>query len=407
MGRQAVIIGAGIVGLATARAIRRADPSIKVVILEKESGIARHQTGRNSGVIHAGVYYRPGSEKARLCTAGRLAMVDYCRQHGIPHKVCGKLVVAVTDDEIPRLSDLRERCRANGVPVEELGPSGLRDLEPHASGLAALHVPVTGVVSYTAVSEALAAELRADDVEIRTGVSVVGGHQEPGGLVVETDGDPVHAQLAVNCGGLHADRIARAMGASGLGGVRIVPFRGEYFELVPERSHLVRALIYPVPDPRFPFLGVHLTKGIDGHVHAGPNAVLALAREGYSWREINRADLVETARFSGFRRLAVTHWRYGMHETVRSLAVRAFTRSLQRLVPEVQREDLRRAPAGVRAQAVLADGSLADDFLFHREGPVLHVINAPSPAATASLEIGRIIAAELLGLSGAAEGRER
>jgi L-2-hydroxyglutarate oxidase LhgO len=395
--RQAVVIGAGIVGLATARAIRRADPSVTVVILEKERGIARHQSGRNSGVIHAGVYYRPGSDKARLCSSGRLAMLAYCREHGIAHQVCGKLVVAVTQDEVARLRDLRDRCRANGVDVEELGPSGLRDLEPHATGLAALHVPATGIVSYAAVSEALAAELRADGVEIRTGVSVIGGHDARDGLVIETDGEPVPAELAVNCGGLQADRIARAMGATGLDGVRIVPFRGEYFELVSERAHLVRGLIYPVPDPHLPFLGVHLTRGIDGHVHVGPNAVLAMAREGYSWRAVSGADLMETARFAGFRRLAAAQWRSGVHEVVRSLSRRSFTRTVQRLVPDVQRSDLRRARAGVRAQAVLADGTLADDFLFHRDGRVLHVINAPSPAATASLEIGRIIAGTLLG----------
>ena len=399
MEHQAVVIGAGIVGLATARALRRAQPSLPVVVLDKENGIARHQTGRNSGVIHAGVYYKPGSEKARLCAAGRVSMVEYCRERGIRHEICGKLVVAVTPDEIGRMEDLHQRCLANGVPVERVGPAGMRDVEPHVAGVAALHVPVTGIVDYREVSVALAEDLRADGVEIRTGVAVRGGCARAGGVEVDTDQGLLTATIAVNCGGLHADRIARAMGATDVDGIRIVPFRGEYYELDDAASPLVRALIYPVPDPRFPFLGVHLTQGIDGHIHAGPNAVLGLAREGYSWRAVDRHDLAETLRFSGFRHLARRYWRYGLHETVRSLSIRSFTRALQRLVPEVRREDLRRAPAGVRAQAVFADGSLADDFVFRQDGPMLHVLNAPSPAATASLEIGRIIAERLVAVT--------
>ena len=396
MDHQAVVIGAGIVGLATARALRRAQPSLPVVVLDKEDGIARHQTGRNSGVIHAGVYYKPGSEKARLCAAGRVSMVDYCRERGIRHEVCGKLVVAVTPDEIGRMEDLHQRCLANGVPVERLGPAGMRDVEPHVAGVAALHVPVTGIVDYGEVSAALAEDLRADGVEIRTGVAVRGGRARAGGVEIDTDQGRLDATIAVNCGGLHADRIARAMGATDVDGIRIVPFRGEYYELDEAASPLVRALIYPVPDPRFPFLGVHLTKGIGGHIHAGPNAVLGLAREGYSWRAVDRHDLAETLRFSGFQHLARRYWRYGLHETVRSLSTRSFTRALQRLVPEVRQQDLRRAPAGVRAQAVFADGTLADDFVFRQDGPMLHVLNAPSPAATASLEIGRVIAERLV-----------
>ena len=396
MDHQAVVIGAGIVGLATARALRRAQPSLPVVVLDKEDGIARHQSGRNSGVIHAGVYYKPGSDKARLCAAGRVSMVDYCRERGIRHEVCGKLVVAVTPDEIGRMEDLHQRCLANGVPVERLGPAGMRDVEPHVAGVAALHVPVTGIVDYGEVSAALAEDLRADGVEIRTGVAVRGGRARAGGVEIDTDQGRLDATIAVNCGGLHADRIARAMGATDVDGIRIVPFRGEYYELDEAASPLVRALIYPVPDPRFPFLGVHLTKGIGGHIHAGPNAVLGLAREGYSWRAIDRHDLAETLRFSGFQHLARRYWRYGLHETVRSLSTRSFTRALQRLVPEVRQQDLRRAPAGVRAQAVFADGTLADDFVFRQDGPMLHVLNAPSPAATASLEIGRVIAERLV-----------
>ncbi len=399
MDHQAVVIGAGIVGLATARALRRAQPSLPVVVLDKEDGIARHQTGRNSGVIHAGVYYKPGSEKARLCAAGRLSMVEYCQERGIRHEVCGKLVVAVTRDEIGRMDDLHQRCLANGVPVERLGPAGMRDVEPHVAGVAALHVPVTGIVDYRDVSAALAEDLRADGVEIRTGVAVRGGRARAGGVEIDTDDGLLTATVAVNCGGLHADRIARAMGAADVDGIRIVPFRGEYYELDEAASPLVRALIYPVPDPRFPFLGVHLTKGIGGHIHAGPNAVLGLAREGYSWRALDRHDVAETLGFSGFRRLARRYWRYGLHETFRSLSTRSFARALQRLVPEVRQEHLRRAPAGVRAQAVFADGTLADDFVFRQDGPMLHVLNAPSPAATASLEIGRIIAERLVAVT--------
>ena len=399
MDHQAVVIGAGIVGLATARALRRAQPSLPVVVLDKEDGIARHQTGRNSGVIHAGVYYKPGSEKARLCAAGRVSMVEYCRERGVPYEVCGKLVVAVTPDEIGRMEDLYQRCLANGVPVERLGPAGMRDVEPHVAGVAALHVPVTGIVDYGEVSAALAEDLRADGVEIRTGVAVRGGRARAGGVEIDTDRGRLDATIAVNCGGLHADRIARAMGANDVDGIRIVPFRGEYYELDEAATPLVRALIYPVPDPRFPFLGVHLTKGIGGHIHAGPNAVLGLAREGYSWRAVDRHDLTETLRFSGFQHLARRYWRYGLHETVRSLSTRSFTRALQRLVPEVRQQDLRRAPAGVRAQAVFADGTLADDFVFRQDGPMLHVLNAPSPAATASLEIGRVIAERLVAVT--------
>jgi L-2-hydroxyglutarate oxidase len=350
-------------------------------------------------VIHAGVYYKPGSEKARLCAAGRVSMVEYCREHGIRHEVCGKLVVAVTEDEVGRMETLHERCVANGVPVEHLGPAGMRDVEPHVAGVAALHVPVTGIVDYGEVSAALADELQADGVEIRTGVAVRGGRTSGTGVEIDTDSGSLRASVAVNCGGLHADRIARAMGAHDLDGIRIVPFRGEYYELADSASPLVRALIYPVPDPRFPFLGVHLTKGTNGHVHAGPNAVLGLAREGYSWRVVDGHDLAETLRFSGFRHLARRYWRYGLHETFRSLSRRSFTRALQRLVPEVRREDLRPAPAGVRAQAVFADGTLADDFVFRQDGPMLHVLNAPSPAATASLEIGRVIAERLLAVT--------
>jgi L-2-hydroxyglutarate oxidase len=391
-----VVVGAGIVGLATARAIQHAHPGSSVTVLDKESGPGRHQSGRNSGVLHAGVYYAPGSEKARLCTTGRIAMVEYCREHGIAYDICGKVVVAVDETERPRLEELERRCRANGVAVELIDGSRLRAIEPHAAGVAALRVADTGITDYPAVCRSLAAEIEAGGGALHLDTAVVTGDERPEGLVIETSRGPVAARRVVTCAGLQADRVAVAIsGPDGAAGLRIVPFRGEYFELRPERSHLVRTLIYPVPDPQFPFLGVHLTRGVDGHVHAGPNAVLALAREGYSWREIEVADVRDTLRFPGFRKLARRYWRYGAIEMARSVSKRRFTRALQRLVPEVSVADLEHAPAGVRAQAVAADGTIVDDFAFQQIGRALHVINAPSPAATAALAIGQAIATRL------------
>lgn len=391
-----LVVGAGIVGLATARAIQQSHPAATVTVLDKESGPGRHQSGRNSGVLHAGVYYAPGSEKARLCTAGRRSMVEYCREHDIAHEICGKVVVAVDDDERPRLAELERRCRANGVRAEMIDAARLREIEPHAAGVAALWVLDTGIVDYPAACRTLAAEIRAVGGSLRLDTAVVSGVERAEGLVVETSCGVLAARRVVTCAGLQADRIAVAIsGPEAAGGLRIVPFRGEYFELRPERSHLVRTLIYPAPDPELPFLGVHLTRGVDGHVHAGPNAVLALAREGYSWRQVDVADVRDTLRFPGFRKLAKQYWRYGATEMARSVSKRRFTTALRRLVPEVSVHDLEHAPAGVRAQAVATDGTLVDDFAFRQVGRALHVLNAPSPAATASLEIGRTIAARL------------
>lgn len=398
------IIGAGIVGLATARAALIAQPQLRVVVVDKEGSIAGHQTGRNSGVIHAGVYYAPGSEKARLCTLGRQRMVEFCRERGIPHEVCGKLVVAVDASERQRLAALHDRCRSNGVPAEIVGPTRMRELEPHVGGVEALHVTVTGIADYGAVCRAFVDDLVAGAAHLQLSSEVIGVARDGDRLVVETSGGDVRTSMAVNCGGLHADRIARLFGGEEAArGMMIVPFRGEYFELAPSRSHLVRNLIYPVPDPQFPFLGVHLTRAINGRIHAGPNAVLALAREGYSWRVVDRRDISETLGFPGFRALARRHWRYGLDEMVRSFSRERFAGALARLVPEVRCADLEPAAAGVRAQAVHADGRLADDFEFGRsnDGRVLHVLNAPSPAATASLAIGEQIARELLSAQGA------
>jgi (S)-2-hydroxyglutarate dehydrogenase len=391
-----VVVGAGIVGLATARAIQLAHPGATVRVLDKESGTGRHQSGRNSGVIHAGVYYAPGSEKARLCTAGRISMVEFCREHGVDHEVCGKVVVATDEAERGRLAELERRCRANGVRVELIGAEQLREIEPHVAGVAALRVLDTGIADYPGVCRTLADQIQAAGGVLTLNTAVVAGHERGEGLVVETTNGEVSARRVVTCAGLQADRVAVAIsGPDGAAGLRIVPFRGEYFELTPTRSHLVRTLIYPVPDPQFPFLGVHLTRGIAGHVHAGPNAVLALAREGYSWREIELHDVRDTLAFPGFRKLAAKFWRYGASEMARSFSKRRFTTALRRLVPEIAVHDLVRAPAGVRAQAVSSDGALVDDFAFQQTGRALHVLNAPSPAATASLEIGRAITARL------------
>jgi L-2-hydroxyglutarate oxidase len=391
-----VVVGAGIVGLATARAIQAVSPTSSVVVVDKEGSLASHQSGRNSGVIHAGVYYPPGSEKARLCATGRASMVEYCRVHGITHEVCGKVVVAVDEGERPALAELERRCQASGVRAEMIGPDELRELEPHAAGIGALHVLDTGITDYGAVCRSLGKEIEAAGATLRLDTAVVSGIERADGLVLETTQGEMVAARVVNCAGLQADRIATAVsGPDGANGLRIIPFRGEYSELVPQRSSLVRNLIYPVPDPRFPFLGVHLTRGVDGRVHVGPNAVLALAREGYSWGRVALADVRETLRSRGFRKLAARYWRYGAGEMSRSISKRRFTAAIQRLVPDVRLDDLERAPAGVRAQAITADGELVDDFAFHRVGRALHVLNAPSPAATAALEIGRAIAVRL------------
>nr|WP_283251141.1 L-2-hydroxyglutarate oxidase [Rhabdothermincola salaria] len=390
----AVVVGAGIVGLATARALQRARPGWPVVVLEREARVAAHQSGHNSGVLHSPVTYRPGSHKARLCAQGQAALVDWCAEHGVALERCGEVVVATEPDEVPRLAALAERARANGLVVHELGPAGLADLEPHARGLAALHVPATGVVDFPGVCEGLRREIEDHGGEVRLGVGVQDLVDTRLGVAVDTDQGRWWAERVVTCAGAWSDVVARRSGL--VPPVRILPFRGEYLELRPEAAHLVNHLVYPVPDPRFPFLGVHFTRGIDGTVHAGPNAVPALGRDAYGWGTVRAGD---TARFAARRstwRLARRYWRTGAGEIVRSLDRRRFVAALQRLVPEVRPDDLVPAGAGVRAQAVAADGTLVDDFAFARSGPVLHVVNAPSPAATASLAIGAAIAGWLL-----------
>ena len=387
-----VVVGGGIVGLSTAMAIVQRWPGTRVTLLEKEQHVAGHQTGHNSGVIHSGIYYKPGSLKATLCTAGNQAMVEFCRAHGIEFDVCGKVIVATQTEELAALERLYERGIANGLQVERLGPDGLRDHEPNVAGLAGLHVPSTGIVDYVAVAHTYARLLAEAGGEVHLGTTVLSITESSEGFVVGTDSDDldeVRARFLVNCAGLHSDRVARLAGTDP--GAQIVPFRGEYFELVPHRRHLVKNLIYPVPDPEFPFLGVHYTRMIDGSVHAGPNAVPGLAREGYRKRDINLRDVREIVGYPGFWRLARKHRKAGLAEIHRSISKKQFLRSLQRLIPEVQEQDITPTHAGVRAQALARDGSLIDDFLLVPARKALHVCNAPSPAATASLEIGRAI----------------
>ena len=382
-------------GLATARELSRRR-AYQVTVLEKEPRWAVHQTGHNSGVIHAGLYYRPGSLKARMAVAGNASMVAYARESAVPATVCGKLVIATSVEELPRLRKLAENAEANGVPAELIDPSRAKEIEPEVSCVAALHVRSTGIVDYARICDALVEELDEAGADLRTGTRVRGIRSRTdasGGLVVETDSGHVHADALVNCAGLHSDRIARLAGLHP--SARIVPFRGEYYELIPERRELVRGLIYPVPDPRFPFLGVHLTRMVDGSVHAGPNAVLALRREGYQWRDVSPRDLADSLRFPGTWRLGRDCWRPGLDEVRRSLSRRRFAESLARLVPAITEDDLVPAGAGVRAQALTPSGALVDDFLIESAPRQVHVLNAPSPAATGSLEIARHVADRL------------
>ena len=380
------IVGAGIIGLATAHRYIAKHPGQSVLILERESGFAHHQTGRNSGVLHSGIYYAPGSMKAELAVAGRSAMVDFCRERGIAHEVCGKVIVATRDDEIERLRALSGRAELNGLSAELIDAGRLTEIEPHCNGIEALYVPSTGIVSYSKVCEALRIEIEESGGSVRFDTSVLNVEESEVGARISTSGGEIFARFLVNCAGLRCDQVAGMVNAAE--GNRIVPFRGEYYELVPERSHLVKGLIYPVPDPSFPFLGVHLTRMIDGSIHAGPNAVLALSREGYRWRDVQPSQILEHVTNRGLWKLARKYWRTGAGEVWRSLNKAAFVRALQRLVPEIESKDLEASPAGVRAQAMDANGELLDDFAITRSGNSLHVINAPSPAATASLEIG-------------------
>lgn len=396
------VIGAGIVGVATAKALLERWPRLRVCVLEKDARIAGQQTSHNSGVIHSGIYYRPGSLKSEFCVRGRDALVRFCEEHEIPYELCGKLIVATREEELPRLELLAERATANGVRGHELvGPERVAELEPHVRALRALWVPSTGIVDFTRLAEAYAAIVREAGGEVLLGAPVRAATLAGGVRHLRAGAVERSARLLVNCAGLHADRVARALGAGTP--VRIVPFRGEYYTLRPERADLVRGLIYPVPDPALPFLGVHFTRNIRGYVEAGPNAVLASAREGYRKRDVDLGDVWEIASYGGFWRVALREWRTGLHEVHRSLRKSVFVRDLQRLIPEIRGRDLVTGGSGVRAQAVAPDGALLDDFLIERSEAALHVLNAPSPGATSSLLIGEHIASmagEMLGLDG-------
>ncbi len=384
------IVGGGIVGLATAHRLLERRPGTRLVILEKEPALAEHQTGRNSGVIHAGLYYAPGSLKARLCREGKDALERFCDDHGIPFERCGKLVVAVDETELPRLAELKARGEANGLRgLEEVGPERIAEIEPHAAGVRALHLAETGIVDFRRVALAYAEEVRARGGEILLGrrVTAVRTGTE---LVIETSAGAIVAGNLITCAGLQSDRVARMTGAPEL--MRVVPFRGDYCALKPSAREFVRGLIYPVPDPSFPFLGVHFTRRIDGEVWAGPNAVLAFARERYGRFDLSPRDLASTLAFTGFRRLARRYWRTGLAEMRRDWSKRAFVQACRRLLPQLEPDDVEWGPSGIRAQTVLESGELADDFSVQASERILHVRNAPSPAATASLAIGRVLA---------------
>jgi L-2-hydroxyglutarate oxidase len=387
------VVGGGILGLATARELRRRFPTAAIAVLEKERRIAAHQTGHNSGVIHSGVYYTPGGLKARLCRAGNASMVAFCREQGVPVEICGKLIVATEPEELPRLEALLQRGLANGLKVRRMDLGEVREREPHVRAIAAIDVPSTGIVDFSQVCDALRRLLEADGVELRLDTEVRGLARANSSHLLRTGAGEIRADYLVNCAGLHSDRLARAAGADP--GARIVPFRGEYYELVAKRRDLVRGLVYPVPDPALPFLGVHLTRMIDGSVHVGPNAVPAGSREGYRRGGLSVRDMAATAAWPGWWRLVRRYWRTGSREIWRSLSKRAFVAETRRLLPDLGRDDLEPAEAGVRAQALSRDGRLVDDFLIVQGEHATHVCNAPSPAATASLEIARHVVSQI------------
>lgn len=387
------IVGGGIVGLAAAWQLMRRAPGLSIIQLEKENRVAAHQSSHNSGVLHSGIYYKPGSLRATNCRAGKQAMEEFCREYSIPFEICGKVIVAVNEVERSRLKNIYERGQANGVNCRIITREELLELEPHAAGIEAIHVPEAGIVDYPRVCQKLAELIRAAGHEIQLGCEVTDIRPAAEVVTLVTAKEEIRAKYVITCGGLWSDRLIRMSGIQPQ--ARIVPFRGEFFELRPEVQHLVRGLIYPVPDPAFPFLGVHFTKSIHGGVECGPNAVLAFARAGYRKTDVNLRDLAGSLTYSGFQKMAWKNWRTGLGEMWRSWSKGAFTAALQRLVPEIRSEHLVSAPAGVRAQALGRDGSLVDDFVIQRTGRIVHVGNAPSPAATASLNIGKLIVDQL------------
>ncbi|MHB0961257.1 MAG: L-2-hydroxyglutarate oxidase [Pirellulaceae bacterium] len=389
------IIGGGILGLATAYRVTQRLSGRSLQLFEKESAVGQHQSGRNSGVLHSGIYYTPGSLKASNCRAGKRAMEAFCREQDIPFEKCGKVIVAVNEQEVPVLERIYQRGLANGVACERISPARLRELEPHAAGIDALHVPETGIVDFRQICQRLAALVQKAGGQVRTGTQVVGIRTDRDWFVLQTPRGSFRTRSLINCAGLHSDRVVTMCGEQPA--VRIVPFRGEYYELQPSAHHLCRNLIYPVPDPNFPFLGVHFTRMIQGGVECGPNAVLAWAREGYRKTHINVRDTWNAIGYGGFLKLAGKYWRIGLGEMARSVSKRAFVRALQRLVPDIHRQDLVVGRSGVRAQAIAPDGTMVDDFLIQQSGPVIHVLNAPSPAATSALNIADLILDKLVG----------
>jgi (S)-2-hydroxyglutarate dehydrogenase len=390
-GYDVLVIGAGLVGLATAMALLHNRPGLRLAVLEKEASVGTHQSGHNSGVLHAGLYYQPGSLKARFCTAGRLALMEFAEQHRIPYRQTGKLVVATRDSELPRLASLAERGRANGLAVREIGPEEIAEIEPAVRGIRALHIPESGVIDYRRVAAAYAETVQKGGGQVRCGHGVRGLGRADGGWLADTDAGPLRARVVVACAGLQADRIA-ALTGHGSGEYRIVPFRGDYYTFRAAAAGLVRGLVYPVPDPAFPFLGVHFTRGIDGTLHAGPNAVPALAREGYGRLAMNGRDVLDSLRFPGLRKLARSYTRTGALEIYRDLVKPAYLAEMRRYIPRIAAGDVRFGPSGIRAQCLSRSGALVDDFLIEEGDGVFHVLNAPSPAATASLVIGEYIA---------------
>lgn len=384
-----LIVGGGIVGLSTAWRLAQRFPDAKLCLLEKESQVAQHQSGRNSGVLHSGIYYKPGSLRAITCRAGKLAMQEFCQSEGIRYEICGKIIVAVTADEVPRLDSILQRGQQNGINCRMIDEQEMREIEPQVAGVQAIAVPESGIVDYPAVCRRLADKLRESGHQVRTSQRVVQITPGPQEVEVRTVDEMIRAGFLITCGGLYSDHLVRLSGLQPP--AQIVPFRGEYYELVHERRELCRHLIYPVPDPAFPFLGVHFTRMVSGDVECGPNAVFALAREGYAWGTLRWNELTESLRYVGFRKLAARNWRMGLGEIHRSLSKGAFVKALQRLIPAIRSQDLKPCRAGVRAQALLPDGTMVDDFMWVGEGRMVHVCNAPSPAATASLEIGKQI----------------
>lgn len=383
------IVGGGIVGLSTGVALSKHYPGAQIVVLEKEAGWGEHQTGHNSGVIHSGIYYKPGSLKARFALEGSRSMIDFCQEHGIEHEICGKVIVATNPEELLLLDNLYQRGLDNGLGINKIGYGELKEIEPHVNGLAAIRVPMAGIVNYKQVCETFASIIERQGGALHLNTKVGNIVESENEAAIETNRGTFYSRFLINCAGLHSDRVAHMGGVNTQ--LKIVPFRGEYYELKPEKRYLVKHLIYPVPNPAFPFLGVHFTRMIGGHVEAGPNAVLSFKREGYKKTDFNLKDFTEVMTYPGFWKLASKYWKEGLEECVRSFSKEAFVRSLQQLIPEIQSDDLEPAPAGVRAQALKMDGSLVDDFHMIAGRNSIHVCNAPSPAATASIQIGKAI----------------